>query len=208
MKQIYTLLMLLIATSTYAQAPADSVGIWADHSEKLERIDKITHQKIKGTGGLGSALSFGVSKIKAKLEFKGATSNHIFEGKAKFRMYFGNPPLQQIQSLYMFTKNYSVKDFEVAQFEVKKNTRLLTGVSTSILGSQVGVSTSDNINVEYNEIRDGVYEVAVSGKPGEYCIMFAANGTGGFGGVFDFTIKYLLMSSYYASTAKSKHNNG
>ena len=45
------------------------------------------------------------------------------------------------------------------------------------------------MQVETKEIRNGVYDISVKGKPGEYCLMFTANGTGGFGGVFDFTIK-------------------
>lgn len=84
---------------------------------------------------------------------------------------------------------YSVKNFDVARFEVKKGKRMLTGVTASITGSKVGVSAADDLQVETAEVRTGVYDVTVKGKPGEYCLMFTANGTGGFGGVFDFTIK-------------------
>lgn len=66
---------------------------------------------------------------------------------------------------------------------------MLTGVTASITGSKVDVSAADDLQVETAEVRTGVYDVTVKGKPGEYCLMFTANGTGGFGGVFDFTIK-------------------
>ena len=48
---------------------------------------------------------------------------------------------------------------------------------------------AEDMEIENKEIRSGVYDLIVKGKPGEYCVMFTANGSGGFGGVFDFTIK-------------------
>lgn len=84
MKQILTLLFLLVAFAAKGQNPADSVGLWAIHDGNMNRIEKITFQKVKGSGGLGSAFSFGLAKIKAKMEFKGATSENTFEGIAKF----------------------------------------------------------------------------------------------------------------------------
>ena len=89
----------------------------------------------------------------------------------------------------MFTPAYSAKNFDVARFEVKKGKRYLTGISASITGSSVGVSSADDLQIDIKEVRAGVYDMKVSGKPGEYCLMFTANGAGGFGGVFDFTIK-------------------
>lgn len=108
---------------------------------------------------------------------------------ATLRMYFGNPSPQQMMNLYMFTPTYSIKNFDVARFDVKKGKRFLTGVTASITGSSVGVASAEDIQIETKELRSGVYDVTIKGKPGEYCLMFTANGTGGFGGVFDFTIK-------------------
>lgn len=193
MKRIYITLAILILSTVIcginAQTTADSVGLFAIHNDQAVRIEKITHTRIKGSGGLASMATFGVAKIKSKLEFKGATSEHQFEGAATLRIYFGNPSPQQMVNLYMFTPAYSIKNFDVARFDVKKGKRLLTGVSASIIGSSVGVSAADDLHIETLEIRQGVYDIIVKGKPGEYCLMFNANGTSGFGGVFDFTIK-------------------
>ena len=189
MKHILTLLLLLIAFTAKGQNPTDSIGLWAVHDGNMKRMEKITFQKVKGSGGLGSAFSFGLAKIKAKMEFKGATSEHIFEGTAKFRMIFGNPPIQQMQSLYMFANKSNMRNFEVAKFQVKKNTRLLTGVSASILGSQVGVSSADDVEIVTKELGDGIYDISVKAAPGEYCFMCTTNAMGALGGVFDFTIK-------------------
>ena len=171
-----------------AQVPADSVGVFAVMDGQYVRMERITHNAIKGSGGLGAAFSFGIAKVKAKMQFKGATSPHQFQGKACFRMYFGQPPTQNITNLYMFGTNHSIKDFDIARFDVKKNVRLLTGSSASILGSSVGVSATDDLEITVNEVRPQVYDIIAEGKPGEYCIIYTGDGAGGFGGVFDFTI--------------------
>lgn len=188
-KIISALILTTVFCSVNAQIPADSVGVFAIHGEEAIRIDKMTHSGIKTSGSLASMATFGVAKTKSKLEFKGATSDHHFEGTATLRIYFGNPSPQQMTNLYMFTPAYSIKDFEIAKFDVKKGKRLLTGVSMSITGSSIGVASAEDLEIETNQVRSGVYNITVKGIPGEYCLMFTANGTGGFSGVFDFTIK-------------------
>lgn len=82
MKSLFvTLVMTTVLGIENAQVPADSVGLFAIQNGKATRINKITHTSIKGSGGLTSAVTFGMAKIKSKLEFKGATSEHQFEGK-------------------------------------------------------------------------------------------------------------------------------
>ena len=178
-----------VTAGAQSQTPADSVGVWAVNSGSFSRIDKITQRGVKVRGGLAYAATLGIAKTKAKLEFKGETSEHIFNGTAQLRLYFGNPPLQQMTNLYMFTPAYSIKNFDIARFEVKKGKRYLTSVSVSIAGASAGVSSAEYMQININELRAGVYDVTISGKPGEYCLMFTENGTGGYGGVFDFTIK-------------------
>lgn len=185
MKRLCFILVFALAYLTAtAQVPADSVGIFALVDSQAVRMDKIIHNAIKGSGGLASAATFGMAKIKSKLQFKGNTSPNHFKGTATFRMYFGTPQTTDIVNLYQFSANYSAKDFEVARFDVKKNTRTLTGVSFSLLGS-----SADDLSVTVKELRPKVYDITVTGKPGEYCFTFTANGTMGFGGVYDFTIE-------------------
>lgn len=188
MRKLVLFLLGIFPILSYAQTSSDSIGIYAIHDFEVTRVEKITHQRVKGTGALGAAFSFGISKIKAKLEFKGSTSSNVFRNTAKFRIYFGNPPIQEVQKFYMFTPNYSIKDFDVAQFQKKKNSRMLTGASASLFGSTYGVESA-SVNVKTTEIRNGVYDVEITAEPGEYCIMFTGSGAGGMAGVFDFTIK-------------------
>lgn len=190
MKHLLLYIMCLISSLTAnGQIQADSVGIFSLVDNQAIRMNKITHQAIKGSGGLASMATFGMAKIKSKLQFKGNTSPNHFKGSAKFLMYFGTPSTGDILNLYQFTTAYSAKDFEIARFDVKKNTRLLTGVTASLFGSSVGVSGTDDLNVVIKELRPKVYEIEITGRPGEYCFMFTANGTKGFGGVYDFTLE-------------------
>ena len=189
-KKAFVLLLCVLAyLDLISQVPADSVGLFAAHGDKMVRMEKMDVRKIKGTGGLASAFSFGLAKIKAKMEFSGATSDNVFEGSATFRMYFGTPAPEMIMETYMFAPSYSAKDFEVAKFKVKKKSRQLTGVSANLLGASAGVSSDEDVRIEAKEIRKDVYDVSVSAEPGEYCLIFTGGGTMGFGGVFDFTIK-------------------
>ena len=182
MRKIITLIVLLSCLSSSAQVQSDSIGIFAVHDGQHVRMERITHQMIKTSG-------FALTGMRSKLEFKGATSPNQFKGSARFMMYFGQPPADQMVNLYQFTAAYSPRNFEVARFEVKKKVRRLTGISVSILGSTVGVESDDSLSVEVTELRKNVYVVDVTGSPGEYCFMFSANGSGGFGGVYDFTIE-------------------
>lgn len=189
MRTFLSIIVLLTSLSASAQVPADSVGLFAIKDNKTVRMDKIDFQSIKGTGGLASAFSFGIAKIKSKMEFKGATSPHHFKGTARFRMYFGNPPASEYVNLYQFLPSNSPKSFEVAKFQVKKKTRRLTGVSASIFGSTAGVEADNDIKVSAKELSPNVYEVEVSGEPGEYCFIYVAHNTNGFGGAYDFTLE-------------------
>lgn len=189
MRTILFSFLTFLCLSSFAQVPQDSVGIFAIENGKYVRMNKICYSKIKTSGGLAAAFSFGLAKVKAKYEYKGNTSIHKFKGLAKFRICFGIPRPEHATNLYMFTTPYSIENFEVAKFEVKKNKRLLTGVTVSILGSSVGVSGEEGLIINNKEISPGVYDFTVQGRPGEYCVIFTPNGTGVYNGVFDFTIE-------------------
>ena len=168
----------------------DSVGLFAIQNGKAVRMDLLRHRRIKTGGIIGYALTGGIASIKTKMEFAGETSDYQFDGKAKLRMYFGTPPLEKTASLYMFTPNYTVKDFEISRLQVKKGRRRLTSYSGSAFGSSMGAKDDDELSVRSTKIREGVYDIEVTGEPGEYCVVFSSGGVGGgFTGVFDFTLK-------------------
>ena len=170
----------LSAFCAFAYAQTDSIGFYKVDNEGISRIEAARPVQTKISGGL---------KSKAKVVFNGASSQNRFRGSATFRLYFGTPSSYDAAKYFMFTPSYSVKDFSVGKFEVKKENRYLTTASVSIVGSKIGVSVAKDVNVEYRQLRDNVYEITVTGPAGEYCIMPVLNGTAGYAGVFDFALE-------------------
>lgn len=182
MKKVFLIIALCVcALQLAAQTQQDSVGVYMVRGDVIAPMSAINYD--------GTKISKGFMSAKAKLEFAGATSENQFIGAAKFRIYFGQPPVDKMASLYMFMPNYKIGDFGIGQFEVKKNKRLLTTAKAAVFGSNgSGAKASENISMEVTELRPNAYEITVTGAPGEYCIMHTFRGSGGYGGVFDFTI--------------------
>lgn len=175
---------------------ANSLPLFLKYSVKclfFKRLYQIV-ENLKYVGvkanALGTALSYGIAKTKVKVEFAGTTSPYVFIGKAHFRMHFGMVPASKAQRLYMFSSNYTLRDFAVSRFVVKKNKRQLVQGSYSLWGgNNSGLETADDVVVSSTKLKEGVYDVMVNAKPGEYCIVFTINGVGAYTSVFDFTIK-------------------
>lgn len=182
MKNLLLFLFCLCAFASKAQTPADSLGVYAIYGDKITPVELIDYHNTK--------ISMGFMSAKTKLEFDNETSPHHFNGAAKFRIYFGQPSPYQAARLYMFAPNFSIRDFGIGQFEVKKGRRLLTTTKVSVFsGGDIGAQQAEEFTIETLEIRPGVYEVTVIAAPGEYCIMHTFRGSAGYGGVFDFTIE-------------------
>ena len=174
-------LLVAVLVSALAVAQTDSIGVYAVRGSALDRIDVLNYTQTK--------ISSSIIKGKAKLAFAGSTSCNRFTGAARFRLYFGTPSPYDVAKYYMFTPSYSVKDFSVGKFEVKKGVRYLTTATISIAGSTIGASEAKDVVVSSIKLRDNVYEITVTGPAGEYCIMPVLNGVAGYAGVFDFTIE-------------------
>lgn len=170
----------LSAFCACAYAQTDSIGIYKVDNGCISRIEAARPAQTKISGGF---------KSKAKVVFNGASSENRFRGSATFRLYFGTPSPYDASKYFMFAPSYSVKDFIVGKFDVKKENRYLTTASVSIVGSKIGVSVVKDVNVEYRQLRDNVYEITVTGPAGEYCIMPLLIGTAGYAGVFDFALE-------------------
>lgn len=173
------IIMAVLLSAAYAHAQTDSIGVYLISNGKANRVETIRYSQTKISGGF---------KSKAKLVFDSSTSQNRVSAPATFRLYFRMPAPQEVMQYYMFAPSYSAKDFSVGKFDIKKGKRYLTTAVVSITGSKVGASKADGIDIQHKLIRDGVYEVTVSGPAGEYCLMPTINGTAGYSGVFDFTI--------------------
>lgn len=179
MKKI-VIFILIVLSAIYAQAQTDSIGVYSVSNGVTTKIEVLNYNQTKISGGLRS---------KAKLVFDNATSVNRVSSPATFRLYFGTPSPYDVAKYYMFTPSYSAKDFSIGKFEVKKGKRHLTTATVSIIGSKVGADKAKDVNIEYRQLRNNVYEFTITGSAGEYCIMPIINGIGGYTGVFDFTLE-------------------
>ena len=168
----------------------DTVGIYADCDSTWKLMIPIAYSRTK-VNTLGAALTYGIAKSKVKMEYRGNTSPYVFfNNHAHFKMYFGIVPIKKVSTHYMFSESYSLRDFSIAKFKVKKKVRQLTHSSFSIWsGVNSGVETDEDVSITINEIREGVYDIEINASPGEYCFVFTKHGSGVFKDVFDFTIK-------------------
>lgn len=180
-KLILTIVICLVALAGKAQAPTDSVGVYAVQESGVSPIDLLNYKNVKASVGFAS--------VKTKLEYKGKTSPHHFKGTAKLRIYFGSQTSPSPSWMRMFSPQLSIDEIGIGKFEVKKDSRLLTTMSAKPFRANAGAKETKDVKCQIAEIRPGVYELTISGKPGEYCLMNMLMSGSGYNGVFDFTIE-------------------
>jgi len=176
MKKLFFFLMVAMAIPLTLFSQSDSIGVYACVDGVYKAVKPIHYQQVKI--GVGKASNL----------FANNTSALQFSKQAKFRLYFGSVPLDKIAEYYIFGPGYSIDDYGIGQFKVKKESRQLSTVSGSIFGMKTGTTMSNNVSIITTPVRNGVYDISVTGKPGEYCVMLTRNGIGAYVGVFDFSL--------------------
>lgn len=154
-------------------------------------LSPIKYKQLKGSGGLAAALTYGIAKIKVKVTYVGNHSSNKVKVGDKFLFKFGNVPINAISSYYMFGSSYSIRNFSVSKFKVKKKERELVSAETSIWsGSKFGTDESTDIAFETKKVAPGMYEATIiQAIPGEYCFIFSDNGVGAYNYTFDFCVE-------------------
>lgn len=157
---------------------ADSIGIYAPTAKGWKRIEPIKshHSTVNATAFL----------VQSKLQFAGAKAKLRFDSVAVFRFYFGIPRPEVAGKYYMFMPDKSVNDFSIVEFIKRKNARRLRMINLTLFVGSHGPGEAGDVSTEVEEIREGVYELRISGAHGEYGITYAANGMAGHSGVYDF----------------------
>lgn len=175
---IFLLISIICSAVSFAQQQA--VGLYMINGDTETAMTPIKYKNIKISGTFSKT---------ARLEFADAKSQNRFTGTAKFKFVFGAVDAYHSMTHYMFAPMYSVNDFGIAQFEVKKDKRYLATVKIKPFGtSSTGVKESDRVKATTQELEKGVYIMEITAEPGEYCIIFNSMGTGGYSGTFDFGI--------------------
>ena len=194
MKKYIALLFLLVSVHICAQN--DTIGIYYQTNNKLIKIESIRYSKTK-TSTLGSALTMGLADSSVKTIYKGASSENIVPKDATFYFYFTDVTKiapAYIQKNFMFINTNSVKDFVIAKFKTKKDSRELQTAKINIYsGSEMGVADKSITEITSEKVKDGVYKVILNNiESGEYCFMFSGlNGSGAYMPIFDFSVKKL-----------------
>ncbi len=200
MKKLIFLLLCLLPMAVKAQfadapvAESDlNVGVFiVDEVGNSTLIQPIKYYKMKtGSNAFASAMTYGLAKVKNKVMYKSATSPNVLTKGSKFRFCFGDVPLGRIAQFYMIDKRYTLRNFSMCEFDVKKDSRVLETAKVSIwTGAQTGTTESDAFSFDVTMVDDFTYECSVHGEPvaGEYCFLFTDNGIGAYMSVFDFSI--------------------
>ena len=191
-KRIRTLLLcvlVLTPLTMMAQNGSDSLGVYAVTDGQIRKMAIIGYEDVKTDHVLASTFTLGFVGLKGRYVFAGRTSPHHFQKRAHFRMFFRQPQEVTKAEDILFDAQYTVRDFHVGKFKQKKKTRLLTGITATIIKTDETVKFVRDMTVWYRETRPGVYDVFVDGKAGEYCLVFTGI-EGNWGGyVYDFTIE-------------------
>ena len=180
-------LIITIAASAQ-QPPGDSIGVYACLDEGIQKMNIIRYHDVVADNVLPSTFTIGLAEMKARYQFLGTTSPNRFRKQAHLRMYFRKLEEDGWVEGILFDPQYSVTDFHIARFDVKDGTRLLTGMTATIIKAKKGARFEKDMVVSYRKIREGVYDVFIDGKPGEYCLVFTGIKGNWAGFVYDFTI--------------------
>lgn len=180
-------LIITIAASAQ-QPPGDSIGVYACLDEGIQKMSIIRYHDVVADNVLPSTFTIGLAEMKARYQFLGTTSPNRFRKQAHLRMFFRKLEEEGWVEGILFDPQYSVTDFHIARFDVKDGTRLLTGMTATIIKAKKGARFEKDMVVSYRKIREGVYDVFIDGKPGEYCLVFTGIKGNWAGFVYDFTI--------------------
>lgn len=155
-------------------------------------IPPLKYSKIKaGKGAWLSGLTYGAAKASNYLEFKGATSFTRVAVGDTIIFKFGDVPAKYLSEMWEFDASKTPNSFGIGKFKAKSDKRELKTASVSIwTGVDMGTKETSDVKLDLVKQEGTDYIFVVSeAKPGEYCIMFNENASGGYLPVFDFTVR-------------------
>lgn len=200
MKRLISLLALiavctLTSMAQFHDAPITqsglNVGVSVVTDSSKTEIEPIKYYKQKvGSGAFLSALTYGIAKVQNKNFYKGKNSPNQVRVGDTIRFSFGPVPPAFLATHYMFQDKYTIRNFSLCRFDVKKDHReLKTGEFSAWSGGDVGVKENTDIEFEVTVSNNGVYDAKIiKAEPGEYCFVFTDNGIGAYMNVFDFSV--------------------
>lgn len=152
-----------------------------DNEKTLTRIDPTVVSGGK-SGGVGQALamrySYGLANMKSTSMLSGSNAHkQIKSGNLVFYFYFdkGKGGLNQVGALnWWFATASSPNEFALINLNPKKDSREFNTGKANAYGHSVGLDEDKKVRFDYEEVKDGIFKVIITGnlKPGEYCFIY------------------------------------
>ncbi len=173
--------------------PHDS-GIYLytkDHDGKPQMIvlERAAYTGAKTGGMIGSALTYGIKKVKTKAVIAGAKSNiRVADTSPVFYFYFDDKQAGLGKTYFGVGNLSNPNQFALLKLEVKGSNRETVIGAYSSLGSSSGEDTKAMVQFKSERIRPGLYKVTVNDiAQGEYCFLASGGAgtvaTGPYGGM-------------------------
>ena len=186
------------------EIPRDPGIYWdrgGDDAHNLVALEPTVFSQGKSGGFLGSAMTYGIKKVKFKAVTRGSAANlHINESQPTFYFYFESKAsgLGNTGGFSgWFAAATSPNEFVLARMISTSRDRELIVGEMGVFGGNTGARSKDTIELQIDRLSGGIYRVkpAEPLDPGEYCFFYAggvgAIGVGGpatAGKLFDFGI--------------------
>lgn len=164
-------------TTMYSTSNRKLGIFWAKGEGKdpeLVEIEPTVFRKAKTGGLFGSAMTYGIKKIKTRAVFPGASSA---------------VQIAQDQPVFIFRTNESPKNYSLVQLEQKEKDRRIVVAEGNVFSYESGITNSAIREFNVVKIEDGVYRVTPKAPlgNGEYAIFFGADDTR----AYDFSIRVI-----------------
>jgi len=163
------------------------------HLELIE-MDPSMYSQSKSGGGLASAMTYGLAKVKVSVTLDGKEGRfQLNDQKPEFYFYFDDPNSEMNQnSDWWFATAKSPNEFLLVKLTKNSKTREVVTGSANALGSSIGVDDKNKAEFSFEKISTGIYRVYFE-KPlsGEFCFMYTGMAPAGFTSmnkVYDFGI--------------------
>ncbi len=179
---------------------------------KMARIDATNSAQTKTSGGIASALTYGIAKRKVKTVLNNPSARiQASDARPIFYFYFdqAQTSLSQGGSSSPFAAMIgmgqnpvtSPNEFTMLKFEISDSRRQVDLGSLNIGGMKMGTSDKQRVAFDYQDVAPGVFRVQPTDdlETGEYGFTYTSAGAGsmmamyGMGGqttkIFDFGVK-------------------
>ena len=170
-----------------------NVGIYVyteqNGQRKMSEMEPNVVTQTRAGGMFGSAMTYGIMKVKVKAKVPGTTANmQISETRPVFYFYL-NEKDNSMRAVKAFPAN--INQFQLVKFHVKDKGREVTVGKVNAFGGKYGISDEYLVEFSFEKIADGIFKVTPKAPlaNGEYGFYLIGTGEGTGATFFDFGVK-------------------